>query len=339
MATKVEHAGEAALDVFEPAHQPLAHLANQEVATPREASGGAVAVGAHGGTVEDRGAVGLSRALGHVAGYGMMDRRLEAHAGVGLMLSGAHGWPLAMLARVAATGAIDMVLPPSCLACHAAVSEAGGLCPDCWNRISFIGRPCCARCGLPFTIEAAPDAICGDCARVPPVFDRARAAFLYEGAGRELILAFKMADRSWLAPRLATWLQRAAAPLLPETDLVVPVPLHRWRLLARRFNQAAVLARLMAREADVAMVPDLLVRTRRTATQTRLSRVERRRNVRGAFAVRRSRAPLVAGRNVLLVDDVMTTGATVSACARALRKAGAARVDVTTLARALPSRP
>ena len=255
------------------------------------------------------------------------------------MLGGVHGGPLAALARTAATVAVDQVLPPSCLACHAPVSEAGGLCPDCWSRINFIGRPCCARCGLPFAIEAAQDAICGDCARVPPVFDRARAAFLYEGAGRELILAFKMADRSWLAPRLATWLQRTAAPLLPEADVVVPVPLHRWRLLARRFNQAAVLARLMARQADVVMVPDLLIRTRRTATQTRLSRVERRRNVRGAFAVRRSRAPLVAGRNVLLVDDVMTTGATVSACARALRKAGAARVDVATLARALPSRP
>ena len=255
------------------------------------------------------------------------------------MLGGAQGGALAALARAAAAGAIDQVLPPSCLACDAPVSAAGGLCPDCWNRISFIGRPCCARCGLPFTIEAAPDTICGECARVPPVFDRARAAFLYAGAGRELILAFKMADRSWLAPRLATWLQRAAAPLLPEADVVVPVPLHRWRLLARRFNQAAVLARLMARQVDAIMVPDLLVRTRRTATQTRLSRLERRRNVRGAFAVRRARASLVAGRNVLLVDDVMTTGATVSACARALIKAGAGRVDVVTLARALPSRP
>lgn len=255
------------------------------------------------------------------------------------MQGGGYMGPLAALARTAATVAIDQILPPSCLACDAPVSEAGGLCPDCWSRVSFIGRPCCARCGLPFAIEAAPDAICGDCARVPPVFDRARAAFLYEGAGRKLILAFKMADRSWLAPRLASWLQRAAAPLLPEVDVVVPVPLHRWRLLARRFNQAAVLARLMARQTDAVMVPDALIRTRRTATQTRLSRSERRRNVRGAFAVRRSRGSLVAGRSVLLVDDVMTTGATVSACARALRRAGAARVDVVTLARALPSRP
>ena len=246
---------------------------------------------------------------------------------------------MAALARAAALGAVDVVLPPSCLLCGAPVGDSGALCPDCWNRVSFIGRPCCARCGLPFDIEAAPDAVCGDCARTPPAYDRARAAFRYEGAGRELILAFKMADRSWVAPRLAAWLHRAAAPLLPDADLVVPVPLHRWRLLARRFNQAAVLAGLLARETEALAAPDLLVRTRRTPPQTRLSRAARRRNVRGAFAVRPSRAHLVAERSVLLVDDVLTTGATVSACARALRKAGCVRVDVATLARALPGRP
>ena len=203
------------------------------------------------------------------------------------MRGSAHTERLAALVRRVAAGAVDLVLPPSCLACVAPVSAAGALCPDCWNRVSFIGRPCCARCGLPFAIEAAQDAVCGDCARIPPVYDRARAAFLYEGAGRELILGFKMADRSWLAPRLATWLQRAAAPLLPDADLVVPVPLHRWRLLARRFNQAAILAGLVALQADAVMVPDLLVRTRRTPPQTRLSGSERRRNVRGAFTVRR----------------------------------------------------
>ena len=254
------------------------------------------------------------------------------------MQSMASGARLAALARSAALGAVGVVLPPTCLACYAPVGAAGALCPDCWSRVSFIGRPCCARCGLPFAIEAAPDALCGDCARAPPAYERARAAFLYEGAGRELILAFKMADRSWVAPMLAAWLQRAAAPLLPDADLVVPVPLHRWRLLARRFNQAAVLAGLMAREAGAVAAPDLLVRTRRTPPQTRLPRSARRRNVRGAFAVRRSRAHLVAGRSVLLVDDVLTTGATVSACARALHEAGAARVDVATLARVVPGR-
>ena len=259
------------------------------------------------------------------------------------MQSGVRGGRLAALARGvaagAAAGAIDLVLPPACLACDAPVDAAGGLCADCWSRVSFIGQPCCACCGLPFAIKAAEGAVCGVCAQAPPVYDRARAAFRYEGAGRELILAFKMADRSWLAPRLALWLHRAAATLLAEADLVVPVPLHRWRLLARRFNQAAVLAGLMAQGADARMVPDVLVRTRRTPPQTRLSGPERRRNVRGAFALRRGRASLVAGRRILLVDDVLTTGATASACARALRKAGAAGVDVVTLARAVQSPP
>ena len=340
MAAEVKDAGEAALHVVEPAHQPLAHLADQEVAPPCEAGGSAVAVGAHGGTVEDRGAVSPGRALGHAAGYGMMDGRREAQEGAGTMLGGVHGGVLAALARTAATVAIDQVLPPSCLACDAPVSAVGGLCPDCWSRITFIGRPCCARCGLPFAIEAAPDAICGDCARVPPV-SRPGACGVPLRRGRAPADP-RLQDGRPLVARAQAGLVAAArcgSPLLPEADVVVPVPLHRWRLLARRFNQAAVLARLMAHQSDAIMVPDALIRTRRTATQTRLSRPERRRNVRGAFAVRRSRMSLVAGRSVLLVDDVMTTGATVSACARALRKARAARVDVVTLARALPSRP
>ena len=255
------------------------------------------------------------------------------------MGKGVLGGRAAALARAAGGGALDLVLPPACLACDAPVGQAGGLCPDCWGRIAFIGRPCCARCGLPFAIEAAEGALCGACSRAPPVYARARAAFRYEGAGRELILSFKMADRSWLAPRLAGWLRRAAAPLLVDADLVVPVPLHRWRLLARRFNQAAVLAGLLARGTEAALVPDLLVRTRRTPPQTRLSGAERRRNVRGAFRVRRGREPLVQGRSVLLVDDVLTTGATANACARALRRAGAAQVDVATLARAVRDPP
>jgi ComF family protein len=234
---------------------------------------------------------------------------------------------------VAATG-LDLVLPPSCLACDTSVNVAGTLCPDCWSNIRFISAPYCACCGLPFEIAAAADAVCGECVRVPPVFDRARAAFVYEGVGRDLVLAYKMADRSWLAPTLATWLRRAAAPLLSDDVLVVPVPLHRWRLLTRRFNQSAILAALVARESGTRFAPDLLVRTRRTVSQARLSGTERRRNVRGAFAVRPSRAAIAAGRHILLVDDVMTSGATVSACTNALREAGAASVDIVTLARA-----
>ena len=281
MAAEVEDPREPPLYIGEPAHQPLANLANQEVAAPREAGGSAVTVDAHGSAVEDRGAVGRRRALGHAGGYGMMKGRREAQVG-GARDAKCCKWSTNGGVGACGCGGRHRRGAAAVMPCvHTPVGASGALCPDCWSRVSFIGRPCCARCGLPFAIEAAQEAVCGDCARMPPVYDRARAAFLYEGAGRELILAFKMADRSWVAPRLAAWLHRAAAPLLPDADLVVPVPLHRWRLLARRFNQAAVLAGLLARQADAVAVPDLLVRTRRTPPQTRLSAPARRRNVRG----------------------------------------------------------
>ena len=242
---------------------------------------------------------------------------------------------LAAAGRMVARAGIQLVLPPSCLACEAPAA-AGTLCPECWDGMAFITTPCCASCGLPLPLGTDARAVCAGCARHSPVFDRARAAFLHKGSGRELVLAFKLADRSYLAPRLAEWLHRAAAALLADADLVVPVPLHWRRLLERRFSQSAILALLVARRAGKAVAPDLLVRKRWTTPQTRLSGPKRRRNLRGAIAVRRGRAADVAGRRILLVDDVLTTGATVSECARALRRAGAAAVDVATLSRTPP---
>lgn len=238
--------------------------------------------------------------------------------------------------RAIARVGLHLVLPPTCLACAEPTTDAGTLCPKCWREMRFITAPCCARCGRPLGPLEGANGLCADCVEHPPVFDRARAVFLYKGTGPGLIIAFKMNDRSYLAPRLAEWLHRAAAPLLADADLVAPVPMRRRRLFARRFNQSAILAQFVARRAGKAVAPDLLVCTRRTPPQVRLSGRERRRNLRGVFAVRRRRMAEVAGRRILLVDDVLTTGSTVSECARALRRAGAAAVDVATLAQVPP---
>lgn len=235
--------------------------------------------------------------------------------------------------RDAARRALDLVLPPRCIGCGTEVDGAGTLCPACWGRASFIGPPVCACCGRPFAFEAPGVAVCGACIAAPPSFDRARAVLSYDESSRGMILAFKHGDRTDAAGGFAAWMQRAGAELLADADLIAPVPLHRWRLWARRYNQAALLALALGRLTGVPAVPDLLVRRRSTPTQGGLSRAGRERNVAGAFALRPERTETAKGARILLVDDVFTTGATVSECARVLKRAGAARVDVLTLAR------
>ena len=238
----------------------------------------------------------------------------------------------------AGRAALDAVLPPQCLVCSSVTDAQGTLCAACWAKITWLGAPLCARCGAPFEFDPHPagggsDLICGACLRDPPVFARARAVFRYDDSGRGLILAFKHGDRLHGAPAFARWLARAGAELLDSADIVAPVPLHWTRLAWRRYNQAAILANAMSRLARRRCIPDLLQRTRRTPQQGEMGPAERRRNVRRAFAVAPRHADEIAGKRVVLVDDVLTTGATAEECAQALLAKGAAAIDLLTLAR------
>ena len=234
-------------------------------------------------------------------------------------------------------GALDLLLPPRCLSCGLIVERSGALCPGCWEQVAFIAPPYCAACGYPFEFEIGTDALCAACTRERPVFDRARAVMAYDQGSRRLLLSFKHGDRTDAAPAFAGWMARAAAELLPDADFLVPVPLHRIRLFRRRYNQAALLARELDRAGGPPLANDLLIRRRNTPPQGRMSRAARHDNVAGAFAVPARAKTRLAGRRVLLVDDVMTTGATVEACARILKRGGASAVDVLVLARVLRS--
>ena len=237
--------------------------------------------------------------------------------------------------RRAARAGLDLLLPAGCASCEAPVAEPGQLCGDCFARISFVAEPLCLHCGLPFASRASagPGRICATCIAAPPPWGRARAAMLYDAASRALILPFKHADRVETARTLAMHMHRAGAALLEGADLLVPVPLHRWRLLRRRYNQSALLAQEVSRRAKRPTCLDMLARVRATRFLSRTSGRDRARALAGAIEVRPNRRPLVAGRHIVLIDDVLTSGATAGACTRALLEAGAAQVDVLVASR------
>ena len=234
--------------------------------------------------------------------------------------------------------ALDMLLPPHCIGCGAQTADQGRLCAACWREVEFITPPVCAQCGLPFAYDLGRETLCAACIAAPPAFDMARAPLRYDDASRPLLLTFKHGDRTEHAEPFAKWLHQAEDGMLAAADLVVPVPLHRWRLALRRYNQSALLAGAVAKMSGRRFEPALLRRSRHTPSQSG-NRSARARNVQGAFAVDTALKPVVAGARIVLVDDVLTTGATAEACARVLRRAGAAHVGVLTLARVVRARP
>jgi ComF family protein len=232
---------------------------------------------------------------------------------------------------------LDVGLPPLCPSCRDPVGDGAGLCPTCWSKLSPIERPFCEKLGIPFTYDPGPGIYSMQAIADPPAYARARAAVRYDDVARTMVHALKYGDRLDLAPVMARWMARAGSELLMDADLVVPVPLHWRRMWTRRFNQSATLAKLVAEPHGVPVSYGALKRVRATPQQVGLSKPERTANVQGAFRVDPAGKAEIARRHVVLVDDVLTSGATVDSCARALLRAGARQVDVLTFARVVDS--
>jgi len=226
----------------------------------------------------------------------------------------------------------DVALPQLCPSCREPVDGAG-LCPACWSKLSFIAPPYCQRLGIPFAFDSGAGLLSMEAIADPPAYNRARAAVRYDDVARKLVHALKYGDRLDLAPTMGRWMARAGGELLADADALVPVPLHWRRQWARRFNQAALLAQIIARTNGRVVAHGALKRVKATPQQVGLDKSERAHNVQGAFRVPAAGRAEVAGRKLLLIDDVFTSGATIDACTRALLRAGATSVDVLVFAR------
>ena len=230
--------------------------------------------------------------------------------------------------------ALDLLLPPQCLTCEQVVDAPGQFCLDCFRQTGFISAPFCPSCAVPLShARQAVRGVCPRCAAHPPAWSRARASLRYDTQSKRLILPFKHADRTDLAGPLAAMMIRAGADLLSEAELIVPVPLHPARLRARRYNQAVLLGRQIARRTGIKLLPDALVRLQATAPLGELGAADRASLLAGKFAPRLGAREMIAGRRVLLVDDVLTSGATATECSLALLATGARAVDVLVVAR------
>lgn len=235
------------------------------------------------------------------------------------------------LARAVLRPVLDFALPPRCPGCGTITAEPHRFCFGCWSRLVFLGEPCCEACGLPFEHDAGPGALCGGCLAEAPAFDRMRAAVAYGEIPRTVALKLKYGGRPGVAETIARLVMRHVDGAADA--ILVPVPLHRWRIWKRGYNQAALIAGALARRAGLEARLDLIERVKATPPLRAMNPGERRETVRGAFRIAPRRKDDVRGRNILLVDDIYTSGATSNACAKVLKRAGAARVEVLCWAR------
>ncbi len=239
---------------------------------------------------------------------------------------------IARAGRRFATDLLDMVVPVSCSVCARPVSGAGGLCAVCWAGLEIISRPVCDAYGTPFVYDEGEGAVSPRAIANPPAWDRARGAVMFNDCSQQLVHALKYRDRHEVIRPMARMMGHAGRDVVSSADVIVPVPLHRWRLWFRRYNQASLLGAEIGEISGVSMQSDVLARTRNTRSQVGLGEAQRGRNVKGAFAVPETRIPVILGQRILLVDDVLTSGATANECATVLKRAGAVHVDVLVFA-------
>lgn len=228
---------------------------------------------------------------------------------------------------------IDTILPPRCPGSGEIVEIQGAVSPNFWDQLQFIEKPFCKRCAIPFSFETDENNICAKCLEEDPFYDESRAPVVYNDASRRIILNFKFNDKTHYVHTFVPWMLRAGADLLGEADYIIPVPLHPKKIRMRKFNQAALLAHEISKKSDVKYIAEGLIRTRHTVPQKGLNKKERYKNISGAFAIGDRYLDKFAHKNIIIIDDIFTTGSTLNECARILKNAGAAKVNVITIAR------